>query len=379
MVGGDVGQAIQDAKEETTHHSKEEIMKKTYFILGAAMLLTTTAFALDPVTRPLRTKVEKLPPAESINVPARQVEAMKRLEANEWTVPGLELKMVKLSAGEFTMGSPKNEDSRKADETQHQVKISKPFYLGIYEVRQEEYYRLRKADFNFERWRHWRGSLADGMALQFRNKIVVTGDGGYELQLDNPMECLSFLDAVEFCQAVNERETRAGRLPKGYEYRLPTEAEWEYACRAGAKGMFALGDAKKIIEDGKLLRKRQSANRELRSFAGCDEVSPVGQDRKPNAWGLYDMHGNVAEWCLDSYAPYKRDKTADPLVINDAPEKIIRGGSAYAGYEFMRSAARYHIPFDIDYYPFVGMRLALAPTVEIPMPKKSAEPQSAKK
>ena len=145
---------------------------------------------------------------------------------------------------------------------------------------------------------------------------------------------------------------------------------------AGSKGMFALGDDKKIIEEGTLLRKNQSANRELRSFAGCDEVSPVGQDRTPNAWGLFDMHGNVAEWCLDSYEEYTADKTADPLVINDTPEKLIRGGSAYAGYEFMRSAARYHIPFDIDYYPFVGMRLVLAPAVEIPMPMESMEPVS---
>jgi sulfatase modifying factor 1 len=349
---------------------KEQIMRRTYFILVAAVLSTTTALALDPVSRPLRTKVEKLPPAESIKVPAEKVEAMKTLKAKEWTVPGLDLKMVKLPAGKFTMGSPKNEDSRRADETQHKVKISKPFYMGIYEVRQEEYYRLLKADFNYERWRHWRGSLADGMALEFRNKVVAGGAEGYELLLDNPMECLSFVDAVTFCKTINERESKAGRLPKGYEYRLPTEAEWEYACRAGTKGMFALGDEKQIIEDGKLLRARQSANRELRSFAGCRDVSPVGQDRKPNAWGLYDMHGNVAEWCLDSYASHKPAKATDPLAINDTPEKVIRGGSAYAGYEFMRSAARYHIPFDIDYYPFVGMRLVLAPKVEFPMPKK---------
>jgi formylglycine-generating enzyme required for sulfatase activity len=352
-------------------------MRITHCILVAAMLLTTTAFALDPVTRPLRTKVEKLPPAETIKVAAKQVEAMKKLESKAWTVPGLNLKMVKLPAGAFTMGSPKNEDSRKDDETQHKVTISKPFYMGIYEVRQEAYYRLLKADFNFERWRHWRGSLADGMALQFRNKIVAGGDNGYELLLDNPMECISFVDAVTFCKAINERESKAGRIPDGYEYRLPTEAEWEYACRAGTKVMFALGDAKQIIAEGKLLKTKQSANRELRSFAGCGEVSSVGQDRKPNAWGLYDMHGNVAEWCLDSYAPYTPGKAADPLVINDTPEKVIRGGSAYAGSEFMRSAARYHIPFDINYYPFVGMRLVLAPRVAFPMPEKAVKTQSA--
>jgi sulfatase modifying factor 1 len=269
------------------------------------------------------------------------------------------------------MGSPKNEKSRDADEAQHKVTISKPFYMGIYEVRQEEYYRLLKADFDFDRWRHWRGSLADGMAHEFRNKVVAGGDAGYELLLDNPMECISFVDAIAFCKAINERESKAGRLPKGYEYRLPTEAEWEFACRAGAKGMFALGDEKKIIEDGKLRQTKQSANRELRSFAACRDVSPVGQDRKPNAWGLYDMHGNVAEWCLDSYEEYTSDKTADPLVINDTPEKLIRGGSAFAGYEFMRSAARYHLSFDIDYYPFVGFRVVLAPTVKIPLPVAS--------
>ena len=351
-------------------------MRITHFILVAAILLTTTAFALDPVTRPLRTKVQTLPPAETIKVAAKQVEAMKKLESKAWTVPGLDLKMVKLPAGTFSMGSPKNEDSRKDDETQHKVTISKPFYMGVYEVRQEEYYRLLKADFNFDRWRHWRGSLADGMALQFRNKVVAMSADGYELLLDNPMECISFVDAVTFCKAINERESKAGRIPDGYEYRLPTEAEWEYACRAGTKGMFALGNAKQIIADGKLLQTRQSANRELRSFAGCGQVSPVGQDRKPNAWGLYDMHGNVAEWCIDSYAPYPStgSEQSDPLTINDTPEKVIRGGSAYAGYEFMRSAARYHLPFDIDYYPFTGMRLVLAPKVEFPMPEKLAKP-----
>jgi hypothetical protein len=81
-------------------------MRRTHFILVAAVLLTTTAFALDPVTRPLRTKVEKLPPAESIRVPAMQVDAMKTLKAKEWTVPGLDLKMVNIPAGKFTLGSP---------------------------------------------------------------------------------------------------------------------------------------------------------------------------------------------------------------------------------------------------------------------------------
>ena len=117
-------------------------MRTRYFMLAAAMLLTATAFALDPLTRPLRTRVEKLPPAESIKVPARRVEAMKTLASKEWTVPGLDLKMVKIPAGKFTMGSPKNEDSRNADEARHEVTISKPFYMGAYEVTHGQYQRI---------------------------------------------------------------------------------------------------------------------------------------------------------------------------------------------------------------------------------------------
>ena len=346
-----------------------------------AVLTATITMAQDRhIASPLETKVKKLPPPASIEVPATEVEAMKNVEAEEWTVPGIELKMVRIPAGKFTMGSPKNEPARRDDETQREVTISKPFYMGLYEVSQRQYYRLLKADFPFEQWKHWRGSLANGMALNFRSRVTYISADGYELLLDNPMECITFNDAILFCKTINEREENAGRLPGGYEYRLPTEAEWEYACRAGSKTMFGPKvDEKRIVEDAKLEKKNHTGNRELRSIAfritydtghAVTGTDMIGRNRKPNAWGLYDMHGNVAEWVLDSYAPYKRANAKDPLFADESLYKVTRGGSYRAGYEFMRSAARYPIQFDTDFYDFLGIRLVLAPKVEIPQPRR---------
>jgi formylglycine-generating enzyme required for sulfatase activity len=354
------------------------ITKQKMALTLAVLLTTTITMAQDRhIASPLETKVKKLPPPASIRVPAKEIEAMKKVEAREWTIPGIDLKTVRIPAGKFTMGSPKDEPARRDDEAQREVTISKPFYMGVYEVSQRQYYRLLKADFPFEEWTHWRGSLANGMALNFRSRLVYIGDQGYELLLDNPMECITFSDALIFCKAINEREERAGRLPKGYEYRLPTEAEWEYACRAGSRSMFGPKvDEKRIVEDAKLEKDNETANRELRSIAfkgpGPDGTDMIGHNRKPNAWGLYDMHGNVAEWVLDSYAPYKKGNARDPLFADESLNKVTRGGSYRAGYEFMRSAARYPIPFDTDFYDFLGMRLVLAPKIEIPQPKRPA-------
>ena len=350
-------------------------MKRTYSITFAVLLTASLALAERNISSPLETGVKKLPAAKAIQVPAAQVSQMKKIESKKWTVPGLDLKMVRVPAGTFLMGSPKTEDARRDDETQHKVTISKPFYMGVYEVTQRQYYRLLKPDFDFDQWGHWRGAVHQGMASEFRSVVIGMGCEGSELLLDHPMECVSFVDALTFCNAINSREKKASRLPKGYAYRLPTEAEWEYACRAGSKGLFAMGNEKTIIKEGALAKTKQSAQRELRTFASWPLNTPVGRGRKANAWGLVDMHGNVAEWVLDSYAPYRAGKATDPLVADASLEKVIRGGSHAAGYEFMRSAARYHIPFDIDYYRFVGIRLVLAPEVTFPLPARPAKPK----
>jgi len=313
-------------------------------------------------------KVVKLP-SDNIKVPADKVAALKALEAEAWNVPGVNIKMVRIPAGKFVMGSPKDEAYRRKDEVQRSVAISKPFYMSAFEVTQEQFYDLMIPDFDFDGWTFFRGPIAKGTAFHFRSP---SRDGrGLDLLLDNPMECISWPRALEYCKVINERERKAGRLPQGYCYRLPTEAEWEYACRAGTKGAFNV----EVNLDA--LAKQGSKGAELAKFAFFDsslnprgsKTSAVGKGRKPNAWGLYDMHGNVAEWCLDTYGPYPAGKqVSDPVSFGAGTEKVVRGGGFSGGYWFMRSACRYSVPFDVGYYGFVGIRLVLAPQIEITMP-----------
>ena len=159
--------------------------------------------------------------------------------------------LVPIPAGEFTMGSPESEKDRKDNETQHLVKITKPYYLGAYEVTQEQYERVMGKN------------LSDSKG---ENK---------------PVENVRWSEAVEFCRKLSEKE--------GVEYRLPTEAEWEYACRAGTSTAYSFGNDESQL--GKYAWYRDNSI----------STHPVGE-LKPNTWGLYDMHGNVWEWCQDLYA-----------------------------------------------------------------------------
>ena len=203
-----------------------------------------------------------------------------------------------------------------------------------------------------------------------------------KLELENPMECVSWVTAVKYCKRLTEFERQAGRLPKGYAYRLPTEAEWEYACRAGTKSYFNTDAAL----EGFLTLKGSK----LKAFAHMGGVpANVGGDRKPNKFGLYDMHGNVAEWTLDTFAPYKRGDQVDPVNSKNQPnqdvyinEKVTRGGSnqlfnprlkpgekiedkkdEFLHFRALRSASRCSIPFDFDFNKTVGFRIVLAPAI----------------
>ncbi len=178
---------------------------------------------------------------------------------------------------------------------------------------------------------------------------------------------------MDFCKKLNKIESKAGRLPTGYEYRLPTEAEWEYACRAGTDTPFNIAEANfdEIQKIYKARKKDHFYDDGLLSFAYMMTVHPrlsltakVGGNRKPNAWGLYDMHGNVAEWCLDIKKPYSAHTKTDPVVLGPG-EKIIRGGGLGAPPRSLRSAARHAVPKDIDYYGMLGLRLVLAPKVAV--------------
>jgi len=142
---------------------------------------------------------------------------------------------------------------------------------------------------------------------------------------DAPVEQVSWDDAMQFCRKLTERERQAGRLPEGYEYTLPTEAQWEYACRAGTTGDYA-GNL-----DAMAWYNQNSGN----------TAHPVAQ-KQPNAWGLYDMHGNVWEWCRDWKADYPGGSVRDPTGPSSGSSRVSRGGSWYADADagLCRSAVR---------------------------------------
>jgi formylglycine-generating enzyme required for sulfatase activity len=279
----------------------------------------------------------------------------------------MEMKLI--PAGTFVMGSPRDEMARREDEVQHEVTISRPFYMAAHECRQREFYRLMMPeDYDYGAWKYERGPLQDGAA--WRHKWHGGGFGAGDLeQYTYPMECVSWYGAKEFCDKLTEREKKAARLPGGYVYRLPTEAEWEYACRAESRGPFHFkADYGKCYELSKYVYLGGGG---WTKFGAGDTDSK----RRPNAWGLYDMHGNVYEWCLDWYGPYEKDAQTDPPGPKTGKEKVGRGGGAvpwvYDGmldwgvHPFVRSASRYGFEPDADYLVILGFRVVLAPEVEV--------------
>jgi formylglycine-generating enzyme required for sulfatase activity len=219
------------------------------------------------------------------------------------------MKFVLVSGGSFLMGSSEQEPGRNPNEgPKHRVTLSKPFYLGITEVTQGQ----------------WQEVMGDNPS-RFRGE-------------DLPVENVSWDDCQEFIRRLNQRE-------KTRRYRLPSEAEWEYACRAGSTTRFCFGD-----DIGSSVGKD-----ELRFYFGDEKgildqyawygnnagnhTHPVAQ-KTPNAWGLYDMHGNVAEWCQDWYAPYPAAEQKDPQGPPTGSRPVLRGGSYGFGSWSVRSALR---------------------------------------
>ena len=192
------------------------------------------------------------------------------------------MKFALIPAGEFMMGSPDDDSAAGGSEKpQHRVRITRPFYLGVHEVTQAQYQEVMGNNPSFF------SSTADG-------KAKVAGQSTDQ----NPVECVSWLDAAEFCNKLSEKEglkpfyeLEAGTARvldwRGLGYRLPTEAEWEYACRANSKTQYTFGN-------------NEGALGEHGWYGGNSggQTHPVGQKR-PNAFGLFDMHGNIREWCWD--------------------------------------------------------------------------------
>jgi len=215
--------------------------------------------------------------------------------------------MLWVPARTFTMGSPTSEAGRQADrEDEHNVTLTKGFYLGKYEVTQAQYEAvtgLNPSEFN------------------------ATGNG------NRPVEKVTWTEAVAFCTQLTTQEQNAGRLPAGWAYVLPTESQWEYACRAGTTTAYSWGAT---IAAG---------NANWNHGADPNQTVNVGQF-SANPWGFYDMHGNVWEWTADRYqAAYP---TGNPVIDPTGPasgsNRVRRGGSWNTDGTRLRSAKRNDLP-----------------------------------
>lgn len=231
-----------------------------------------------------------------------------------WNGNGLGMEFCWCPPGTFTMGSPEDEPERMENERQVQVTLS-GFWIGKFEVTQAEWLRIMRT------------TLRDQQRAPNRPRF-----GESPL---HPMYWVDHYEAEEFARELTRRERAAGRLPKGWEYRLPTEAQWEYACRAGTKTATAFGNS---------LSSRQAnfdgdfPYNDAEVAESPWKTTPVG--RYPaNAWGLHDMHGNVYEWCRDLYTE-SLPGGADPEVVHGDPRRVVRGGEwGWMGSD-CRSAAR---------------------------------------
>lgn len=247
----------------------------------------------------------------------------------EELAPDVKLEMVYIPGGTFWMGSPENEPGRDDSEgPRHEVKLS-PFYMGKFEVTAtlvwqwlEDWKELRRRAAGEKPRRELSGTAERAATLIKAEYPYCPITTDYHNQ-DQPVITMTAYGAQQFCQWLSVRT--------GRHYRLPTEAEWEYACRAGTQTAFSFGDDPKKLE-------------EFAWFGEDLAVHPVGQ-KKPNPWGLYDMYGNVAEYVLDgwaeNYRPYAGKVSVDVWDVHrDLHWAVTRGGSIKSKPEEMRSASR---------------------------------------
>jgi sulfatase modifying factor 1 len=247
--------------------------------------------------------------------------AAEKKELDKTFTNSMGMEFVLIPAGKFIMGSPNNEPGRAENEgPQREVQITKPFYMGKYEVKVSEFRELVKAG-QFKTDAETNGGAYVPVKEKWQRKEGVNWmNPGFSQKDDHPVVCLAWPDAVEYCKWLTKKT--------GHAYRLPTEAEWEYACRAGSQQAYSFGP------DG----------RELSKYAWYGENSggktrPVGQ-KKPNGWVLFDMHGNVWEWCQDWYAAYPVGTAIDPGGPLRGSGRVHRGGGWISQEKYSRCAIR---------------------------------------
>ena len=274
------------------------------FLVGAVTLIEGCSNGKDPQEKeePAVEKVTSVSNEKDITKEPTKKESSGKEEVTDLG-KDVKLEMILIPAGKFVMGSPASEKGHRVNETQHEVTLTKPFYMGKYEVTQEQ----------------WDAVMINNRSFYRGPKLPVTS--------------VSWENCQEFIKKLNAK-TSGG-------YRLPTEAEWEYSCRAGTTTAYSNGDS---------ITKNDSNVEGL-------STKVVGS-YKPNAFGLYDMHGNVWEWCEDWKVDYPKEAVIDPKGPEAGKNRVLRGGSFTGVGMHSRSANWFdNLPstWNIDY---LGFRLA---------------------
>ena len=212
---------------------------------------------------------------------------------------GIGMKFALIPSGSFLMGSPKNAFKFGDDALQHQVKISRPFYMQTTPVTQGQWKNVMENNPS-----HYNGTEVPQTESEYWWEYYHQIDRKGQNVDDLPVEMVSWHDVQEFIEKLNQMEIMG-------KYRMPTESEWEYSCRAGSSTVWHFGDNSICL--GK--------------YAWDTYMTqPVGQ-KKPNDWSLYDMHGNVWEWCSDWYGAYPTKSVTDPAGPSSGVFRVLRGGS----------------------------------------------------
>ena len=296
----EIARLVKEAKADATITPEE-----------AAGILDAAAqyLALNPKNEQIRRLTRQTEGIAKPVLAARQRDRMLSQPPIENSI-GIRLKL--LPAGTFTMGQAGGDK----DETPHEVTLTKPFYMGVYEVTNAQWKRVMGSEPS-----NWKDD-------------------------DRPVEQVSWDDANEFCRRLSAlpEEKRAGRV-----YRLPTEAEWEYACRAGTTTKWSFGDDESGLGDYAWFKGNSGS-----------QTHAVGK-KKPNAWGLFDMHGNVWEWCSDWYGDYAKAAVTDPQGPSGGSIRVFRGGSWCNSAGHCRSAFRNGNDPSFRLGD-LGFRLALSPS-----------------
>jgi len=257
-------------------------------------------------------------------------------KGSDYETPFLDLSLIWVSPGSFAMGSPPDEGARLPEEgPRTNVRISQGYWIAAHEVTQQQY------------------EMVTG-----KNPSQHPGE-------TKPVEYVTWREALDFCRQLNEQESAAGRVPNGYEYRLPTEAEWEYAARAGRQTPFHWGETADWSQGnfrGNYPRDFDSSKIDAPTHYG---TRPIGS-YQPNAWGLYDMHGNVREWCLDVFnSRLPGGDQTDWIRRDGSSRRALRGGGWEDFAIHARAAYRGEGMGENSRSASAGIRVVLGPKVNI--------------